>query len=79
MTVKQIRIERLRTRREHPGREVLPHDARDPDVVRAKALARSRLTGYLYMIATNLIRDHWRKTEREDRAVRSTALGERDA
>jgi len=23
---------------------------------------------YLYMIATNLIRDHWRKTEREDRA-----------
>jgi RNA polymerase sigma-70 factor, ECF subfamily len=26
---------------------------------------------YLYMIATNLIRDHWRKTERERRAVRS--------
>jgi RNA polymerase sigma-70 factor (ECF subfamily) len=26
---------------------------------------------YLYMIATNLIRDHWRKTERERRAMRS--------
>ena len=26
---------------------------------------------YLYMIATNLIRDHWRKTERERRALRS--------
>ena len=26
---------------------------------------------YLYMIATNLIRDHWRKTERERRAIRS--------
>lgn len=42
ITVKQIRIQRLRARREHPGREVLPRDARDPDVVRAKALARSR-------------------------------------
>ena len=26
---------------------------------------------YLYMIATNLIRDHWRKAERERRAIRS--------
>jgi RNA polymerase sigma-70 factor, ECF subfamily len=26
---------------------------------------------YLYMIATNLVRDHWRKTERERRAIRS--------
>ena len=26
---------------------------------------------YLYMIATNLIRDHWRKTERERRAIRT--------
>jgi len=43
--VKQIRIQKLRARREHPGREVLPRDARDPDVVRVKALARSRLTG----------------------------------
>jgi len=25
---------------------------------------------YLYMIATNLVRDHWRKTERERRAFR---------
>jgi RNA polymerase sigma-70 factor (ECF subfamily) len=26
---------------------------------------------YLYMIATNLVRDHWRKTERERKAIRS--------
>lgn len=26
---------------------------------------------YLYMIATNLIRDHWRKTSRERRAIRT--------
>jgi RNA polymerase sigma-70 factor, ECF subfamily len=26
---------------------------------------------YLYMIATNLVRDHWRKTERERRAIRA--------
>jgi RNA polymerase sigma-70 factor (ECF subfamily) len=26
---------------------------------------------YLYMIATNLVRDHWRRTERERRAIRS--------
>src|ERR1700685_4145522 len=35
---------------------------------------------YLYMIATNLVRDHWRKAERERRAMRSvtaaTALDE---
>ena len=30
---------------------------------------------YLYMIATNLIRDHWRKTERERRAMRSVSAG----
>jgi RNA polymerase sigma-70 factor (ECF subfamily) len=35
---------------------------------------------YLYMIATNLVRDHWRKTERERRAMRSvTAVAEADA
>jgi len=28
---------------------------------------------YLYMIATNLVRDHWRKLERERRAMRSVA------
>jgi RNA polymerase sigma-70 factor, ECF subfamily len=34
---------------------------------------------YLYMIATNLVRDHWRKTERERRAMRSvTASAEAD-
>jgi RNA polymerase sigma-70 factor, ECF subfamily len=30
---------------------------------------------YLYMIATNLVRDHWRKTERERRAIRSVTVG----
>jgi RNA polymerase sigma-70 factor (ECF subfamily) len=30
---------------------------------------------YLYMIATNLIRDHWRKAERERRALRSATAG----
>ena len=35
---------------------------------------------YLYMIATNLVRDHWRKTERERRAMRSvTAAADADA
>jgi RNA polymerase sigma-70 factor, ECF subfamily len=34
---------------------------------------------YLYMIATNLVRDHWRKTERERRAMRSvTARADRE-
>src|ERR1700678_545774 len=34
---------------------------------------------YLYMIATNLVRDHWRKTERERRAMRSVgAVAEAD-
>jgi RNA polymerase sigma-70 factor, ECF subfamily len=28
---------------------------------------------YLYMIATNLVRDHWRKTDRERRAIRSVS------
>jgi RNA polymerase sigma-70 factor, ECF subfamily len=28
---------------------------------------------YLYMIATNLVRDHWRKVERERRAMRALA------
>ena len=30
---------------------------------------------YLYMIATNLIRDHWRNTERERQALRSVTAG----
>src|SRR5512146_1946810 len=30
---------------------------------------------YLYMIATNLVRDHWRKTERERRAMRAVTSG----
>jgi hypothetical protein len=42
MTVKRIRIEKPRIRHERPGTEDLPADPRDPDVVRAKALARSR-------------------------------------
>jgi hypothetical protein len=39
--VQQIRIHRPRVRRERPWHEVLPSDPRDPDVVRAKALARA--------------------------------------
>ena len=45
MTVKRIHIEKPRIWHERPGTEDLPADPRDPDVVRAKALARSRLTG----------------------------------
>jgi RNA polymerase sigma-70 factor, ECF subfamily len=30
---------------------------------------------YLYMIATNLIRDHWRRAERERRAMRNVTAG----
>jgi RNA polymerase sigma-70 factor (ECF subfamily) len=30
---------------------------------------------YLYMIATNLVRDHWRKIERERRAMRTVTAG----
>lgn len=30
---------------------------------------------YLYMIATNLTRDHWRRTERERRAIRNATAG----
>ncbi|MBV9379885.1 MAG: RNA polymerase sigma factor [Streptosporangiaceae bacterium] len=30
---------------------------------------------YLYMIATNLVRDHWRKAERERRAMRTVTAG----
>jgi hypothetical protein len=41
MTVKQLRIQRPRARRERDWREALPSDPRDPDVVRAKALARA--------------------------------------
>ena len=30
---------------------------------------------YLYMIATNLVRDHWRRTGRERRALRTASAG----
>jgi MMPL family len=39
--VQQIRIHRPRARHERPWQEALPPDPRDPDVVRAKALARA--------------------------------------
>jgi hypothetical protein len=45
MTVKRIRLDKPGIRHERPGTEDLPADPRDPDVVRAKALARSQLTG----------------------------------
>jgi hypothetical protein len=40
MTVRRTRIQRRRARREHDWCEALPPDLRDPDIVRAKALAR---------------------------------------
>jgi len=43
--VKRVRIDRPRIRRDRLGPEDLPPDPRDPDVVQAKALARSRRTG----------------------------------
>jgi hypothetical protein len=43
--MKRIRIGTTRIRRERHWLEDLPADPRDPDVVRAKALARARLTG----------------------------------
>jgi hypothetical protein len=39
--VERTRIHRPRVRRERPRPEVLPPDPQDPDVVRAKALARA--------------------------------------
>jgi len=39
MTVRRIRIQRRRGRRECEWCEALPPDPRDPDIVRAKALA----------------------------------------
>ncbi|HEY2690802.1 MAG TPA: hypothetical protein VGJ50_20340 [Streptosporangiaceae bacterium] len=39
--MKRIRIDRPGVRQDQPWREVLPPDPRDPDVVRAKALARA--------------------------------------
>ena len=43
--MKRIRTGRPRIRRERGWTEDPPADPRDPDVVRAKALARARLTG----------------------------------
>jgi hypothetical protein len=40
--MKRIRIGRKRARSERPWLEALSPDPRDPDIVRAKALARSR-------------------------------------
>jgi len=39
--MKRIRIGRRRVRSERPSLEVLALDPRDPDIVRAKALART--------------------------------------
>jgi hypothetical protein len=41
--MKRIRAGRPKIRRERPWPQDLPADPRDPDVVRAKALARARL------------------------------------
>ena len=39
--MQRIRIHQPKVRRERPWHDVLPPDPRDPDVVRAKALARA--------------------------------------
>jgi len=39
--MQRIRIQRPKLRRRQPWREVPPLDPRDPDVLRAKALARA--------------------------------------
>ena len=43
--MKRIRVDKPRIRRERAGTEDPPADPRDPDVVRAKALARARSAG----------------------------------
>jgi hypothetical protein len=43
--MKRIRVSRPKIRRERAWTEDLPTDPRDPDVVRAKALARARSAG----------------------------------
>jgi hypothetical protein len=43
--MKRIRISRPRPRRERPWEDDLPADPRDPDIVRAKALAAYKRTG----------------------------------
>jgi len=43
--MKRIRADRPRVRRERTRTEDLSADPRDPDVVRAKALARAQRTG----------------------------------
>ena len=43
--MKRVRVDRREIRRKRQWAEDLPADPRDPDVVRAKALARARLTG----------------------------------
>src|SRR5262249_3250988 len=45
MAVNGIRINRPRTRHDRPWLEILPTDLRDPDLVRAKALARAQHAG----------------------------------
>jgi hypothetical protein len=41
--MKRVRIQRPRVRHERLWLDVLPLDPRDPDIVRAKALAAARL------------------------------------
>ena len=40
--MKRIRIDKARIRPERPGTDDLPDDPRDPHVIRAKALTRTR-------------------------------------
>ena len=42
--MKQIRVERPKRQERRTGSELLPLDARDPEIVRAKALSRAAAT-----------------------------------
>jgi hypothetical protein len=54
--MKRVRIVRPGIRRGRPEAEDLPADPRDPDVVRAKALARVRPAGPSRSESTKVIR-----------------------
>jgi hypothetical protein len=43
--MKQVRVKKSRSPREHPWDEALPADPRDPDILRAKGLVRTGKPG----------------------------------
>lgn len=62
------------------GDEETAHEIASESFTRAMSRL-SRLDNpqaYLYRVAANLVRDHWRRTERERRAMRTVAAAARD-